>query len=120
MSNDGKTPQQLNNIIEAFEFWMTVSPEEVVPGLRKWTCGTQACFGGHLAKAGMFGLRQSSESTLHGYYPSDAGGGFVNSETLFGCGKLFCESPHREWSDLGAASDHEVIMARLFLAYMED
>lgn len=42
--------QQLFNCLMARHIWVErVKPESVVEGLNAWTCGTHACFGGHLA-----------------------------------------------------------------------
>lgn len=42
--------QQLFFCLLAAHKWVTeVEPGQVAPGLRAWTCGTQACFGGHVA-----------------------------------------------------------------------
>lgn len=42
--------QQLENVKLAERIWKErVDPAAVVKGLEDWACGTQACFGGHLA-----------------------------------------------------------------------
>lgn len=57
--------QQLNNVREAMKFWMTVPDELVYSRLDTWghacaaaaqACGAIACFGGHLAQAGILGV----------------------------------------------------------------
>lgn len=39
--------QQIVNCLLALSLWAEIPPRAV--NLDKWTCGTQACFGGHLA-----------------------------------------------------------------------
>lgn len=46
----GRTARWCRNLLLARRLWVErVKPEDVVPYLSEWTCGTQACFGGHLA-----------------------------------------------------------------------
>lgn len=40
--------QHLENTRIALVRWKLIAPDEVVPGLHRWRCGTQACFGGHV------------------------------------------------------------------------
>lgn len=111
--------QQLANIALARELWLQVPPEQVVPGLGTWYCGTQACFGGHLARWPQFqalGVRLPTfGSPLFGLH---AGRMFRVDEVLFGDPRIFHErgehpadeGPRNEGSDI---PDHEVVLRRL-------
>ena len=111
----------------ALRLWKErVKPEQVVEGLRHYRCGTQACFGGHLATWPEFqamGVRCRVEGS-----PAITGLGSTLgvSAHLFGTPYLFVarqvDEEHGDYTqyrypgaplDDPEASDHEVITLRL-------
>ncbi len=80
------------NLILAAWRWNETPAKKVVPGLRAWRCGTQACFGGHLATwpefraQGVHVVSFSHEPAI-GLQLSDE-----VSEILFGAHTLFMPS----------------------------
>ena len=91
----------------ALRLWKErVKPEQVVEGLRHYRCGTQACFGGHLATWPEF---QAMGVTAYDSVPGYRGRmGFNVAYELFGVRHLFC---FRDAYEEG--TDHEVVVRRL-------
>ncbi len=90
-----------------------LSEEQIVPGLKIWTCGTQACFGGWIAQVPFF-QAQGVQST--GAYGSPGmADGSLAEVTLFGDDDLF-NTRGAHFADSGAhpsASDLDIIRYRL-------
>lgn len=109
--------RQIKNIQQALAFWATIDPEDVVKELKEWQCGTQACFGGHLAQRGMFGIPKGSERPEAVF---DSGNGeWLNgiknvSQYLFRNPKLFSSRGYSSFDDnYPDVSDHELVRLRL-------
>jgi len=103
------TMQQLDNCKLALKLWLErVKPEQVVEGLRHYRCGTQACFGGHLATWPEFqvmGVAESEEGVPwlgHRYRGQEVAG------VLFGTEGLFSTRGRDE-----KGTDYEVVAQRL-------
>ena len=99
----------LHNTRLALALWKErVKPAQVVPDLRAWACGTQACFGGHLATWPEFramGVRADcyGAPVLHGESLSQV------PWELFGNYGLFYS--REDWEREG--TDYEVVVKRL-------
>lgn len=91
----------------AWALWMVrVTPEQVTPYLASWTCGTHACFGGHLATWPEFqamGVLSPSEPFWKSRLASE-------DTRLFGDARLFNA---RRAEGGRSVSDHEVVVNRL-------
>lgn len=112
--------QQIENCLLALSLWAEVPPRKVVAGLSDWTCGTQACFGGHLATWPEFRaqgvcptdgspeLRQPGSAEVIGY-------SHAVSKYLFGSFDLFHSAGHAAADDQlpRNASAHRVVVNRL-------
>ena len=90
MKNVLTVDKQIENCILALCNWAEVSEEHVV--LEDWRCGSQACFGGHLATWDDFRAQGVGQSSFYGWprlsngidtRPSDV------SEFLFGSAEMF-------------------------------
>lgn len=109
--------QQLENIRLAARLWVDrVEPRDVVKGLDVWVCGTQACFGGHLAAWPEFralGVLVGPYGRPTTVWNLDA---HETAWALFGDEDLFAEAGDHpadgEVEDFGY-SDHELVLARL-------
>lgn len=122
----------LTNVREARTFWETISPDDVAADLANWggpSCGTKACFGGHLAKARKFEIFSSQWTYVprlqvinHDAYAfgADFGGQHPSrtpttltdhnvSRHLFGA-NLFNIVPGNEAWD---KSEHQIVLERL-------
>lgn len=102
-----KKPLHKANTELAWALWMVrVTPEQVVPELVSWVCGTQACFGGHLATWPEFqalGVLSPSEPFWKMMLVSE-------DTRLFGDARLF----NARGAEGGrSVSDHEVVVNRL-------
>ena len=111
VANDGRT-RHLENTRLALRLWKErVKPDEVVPALGAWRCGTQACFGGHLATWPEFqakGVRIKDNGSPEmdvAEAASDV------SYILFGNYALF--SIREAWVPTQGLKDYELVIARL-------
>ena len=107
----------IENTLLAAWLWSEVPPACVIEGLHDWRCGTQACFGGHLAHWPEFkakGVRAGLDGR-----PTMA---FVDcaadiSHHLFGDASMFAPlHAHRADNDLAYMQhppEHEVVANRL-------
>ena len=99
--------QQLDNTELALRLWLErVTPEQV--NLERWTCGTQACFGGHLATWPEFqalGVRADCYGAprLGDLQPLNV------AQVLFGDCSLFCVQGFNETR----LTDYEKVVRRL-------
>lgn len=122
--------KQIDNCILALKLWRErVKPEDVSPRLYQWKCGTQACFGGHLATWEEFkklGVRSDSDGApyISGYWmiPTDTVSGY-----LFGHPNMFKMVGHCDFDREGEMGivlsvwgepiqknlDYEVVIHRL-------
>jgi hypothetical protein len=118
--------QKLANIDLATRLWKErVKPEQVVQYLHTWACGTQACFGGHLATWPEFremGVRTLKEigvtcSNSWASAPCMEYGRFEGVEVaaiLFGDPTLFDARGACRFDDERAGvSDHGLVLGRL-------
>jgi hypothetical protein len=102
---------QIEMCLLALMHWKKVKPSSV--NLEQWRCGTQACFGGHLATWESF-KDMGVQATIHGnpYHPNI--GMFrvhILSKYLFGNDAMFNV---RTFDDgRRSASDYQVIVRRL-------
>ena len=116
-----KRENQLANLDLAEEFWLTEVPQNmVIRKLDDWgDCGSAACFGGWLAKAGMFGL----EHVRYSYYPmidrelsiGDPNniGGFDAAKFLFGKESLFGQVGSCSYDKDFTGSEYELVLHRI-------
>ena len=103
--------QHLTNCQLALRLWEATPPEQVVEGLRHYSCGTQACFGGHLATWPEFqamGVEASEEGAPVLWFGDYRYRGQMVAGALFGTEGLFRT---RFWQEEGA--DYEVVVQRL-------
>ena len=118
--------QHLTNCQLALRLWEATPPESVAPGLRHYRCGTQACFGGHLATWPEFQAMGVSRRVEGSPAITDIGWSANVSAHLFGTPYLFVarqvDEEHGDYTqyrypgaplDDPEASDHEVITLRL-------
>lgn len=105
---------RIENLKIAKEFWKTIPSNQVVEGLTGWgsmgSCGSIACFGGHLAKAGMFGIKYELDS----FYPilgeTESGG---VAEWLFGRNLFLYARQDECFNGSERYSSHEVVTHRI-------
>ena len=116
--------QQLKNTKIALRRWMEVPPENVIPGLHKWTsehyknpdCGTLACFGGWLSVMPEF-VKMGVKRTVIGspymdkVYPMEYpySNARLLGKYLFGNSTIF-NSRGRERTKI---TDHQAVQNRL-------
>jgi hypothetical protein len=118
---DNMTPQQqLENVNRLIAFWATVDPAFV--NLRLYECGSCACVGGWVARAGLFGVYMNFEG-----FPAMAGTpaeiiryrvGSQLAGYLFGDFKLFGQRREHPTDNLHEwdVPDYEVAKARMEFA----
>lgn len=120
--------QQLANLNLAEHLWRSrVKPSDVVGGLRMWTCGTQACFGGHLAtwpefrEMGVRLLGEAAENPMWCAAPAfdTETWGWSVGVILFGSHDIFDERGGSgldcaaDDEDLGDLDDHAMVLHRI-------
>lgn len=102
------------NLELARSLWTQVPVNEVSKNLRLWSCGTQACFGGHLGTWPKFqelGIK-SSPADGSPIADTDARNNPWNLPwVLFGAGGLFCPAEKTE-----EGTDHEIVLNRIEVA----
>ena len=105
--------QQLDNCKLALKLWLErVKPEQVIKGLALYRCGTQACFGGHLATWPEFqamGVAESEEEGAPELWLSPyCYRGQMVAGALFDTEGLFSTRGREE-----EGTDYEVVVQRL-------
>lgn len=119
MRDDLTNDEKVVNCLLALMRWDEVPPRAVVPSLGMWTCGTQACFGGHLATWPEFwemGVRPSKvdfegfgigEPTAWGLRCHDV------ARRLFGSSDMFMAQGMCDHDDGTGRTAHAVVVNRL-------
>lgn len=104
--------QQLANCKLALDIWKTrVDPESVV--LHSWTCGSHACFGGHLATWPEFQAMGVKRSEYSGAPRID--GVHFEDDYLFGDNRMFDSRDREEEKEQGIEDllDYDMVIYRL-------
>jgi hypothetical protein len=112
----------MDNLLFAREWWKAIPPEQVVPALAMWRCGTQACFGGWVAQCPYFqaqGVHADSNGMPEIDHDTNWGAwkiGVDVARVLFGDPTLFCAVAVGEATGDGeetSAAAHAVVTTRI-------